>query len=74
MELAKSYSLMSEEGIEIRVAETPNREGVILSVSDKVGVVVSASLNKEMFDALFDLKYKMEVHRKAEKEGDDVPL
>jgi hypothetical protein len=68
VELVKGYSLVSEDGVYIRVEETPERERVILSLF-RDGKTETASLNKEMFDALFDLKYKMEVHGKAEKEG-----
>ena len=68
MELVRGYSLVSEDGVRVAVEETQARESVILSMTDLAGSRREASLNKEMFDALFDLKYKMEVKRKAEKE------
>jgi hypothetical protein len=67
MELAKSYSLISEDGVCVCVSETMEQERVVLSLTRK-GITETASLNEEMFDALFDLKYKMEVHGKTEKE------
>jgi len=67
MELVKGYSLVSEDGVYIRVEETPEQKRIILSLS-RDGKTETASLNKEMFDALFDLKYKMEVHYELKEE------
>ena len=67
MELVRGYSLVSEDDVNIQVLETPERESVFLILT-KAGVTAKASLNKEMFEALFDLKYKVEVHTPAEKE------
>jgi hypothetical protein len=67
MELVKAYSLTSEDGVNIQVSDTPDRESVIL-ILVKEGVSITASLNKEMFETLFDLKYKMDVHGKTRKE------
>ena len=67
MELVRGYSLVSEDGVNIQVSETPGRESVLLILA-KAGATATASLNKEMFDALFDLKYKVEVNTPAEKE------
>jgi hypothetical protein len=72
MELDKSYSFVSEDGVHIRLEETPERESIVLSMM-RAGKVETASLNYEQFKALMDLQYKLTVHRKKDTEtGDSV--
>jgi len=68
MDLAKSYSFKSKDNVHVQISETPERESVKLYLTTAEGNMVSASLDKEMFDAFFDLRYKVEVNTPAEKE------
>jgi hypothetical protein len=68
MELVTGYSFTSEDGVSVRIEETPERERVVLSLI-REGKAETASLNREMFNAFMDLKYKLTVNlAKAEKE------
>ena len=58
--LMKGFSLVSEDGAFVRIEETPERERVILSIF-RDGKTETASLNKEMFDALLVINYKIDV-------------
>ena len=70
MELIKGFSFMSEDGCSVRLEETPERERIVLSLF-RQGKTETASLNKDMFDALMDLRYKLDVNRaKAEKDDE----
>lgn len=71
MELAKSYSFISVDGVNVRVEETPGREVVILSLC-RDGKMETAAINKEMFDLFFDLRYKMEVRHTKTAEKEDA--
>lgn len=64
MEFAKGYSFVSEDGVIIRLEETPERERIILSLS-RNGKVETASLNQDMFNELCGLKYDLKVHEPA---------
>lgn len=64
MEFAKGYSFVSEDGVIIRLDETPERERIILSLS-RNGKVETASLNHDMFKELCGLKYDLQVHEPA---------
>lgn len=65
MELVTGYTLTSEDGVFVRLEETPEREAVILSLS-RNGKVETASLNKEMLEAIMELRYKLNINRKEE--------
>lgn len=71
MELVKGFSFVSENGVSVRIEETPKRELLVLSLSGD-GKEVSASLNYEMFMAITDLKYKIDVQRPAIIEKEDA--
>lgn len=65
--LTVGYSFVSEDGVFVRVEETPERERVILSLF-RNSKTETASINKDMFDALMELRYKIDI-RYPVKEG-----
>jgi hypothetical protein len=71
MDMVKGFSFMSEDGVIVRIEETPERERVILSMS-RAGKVETASLDKDMFEAFMDLHYHLTVHSKKMKEEGDA--
>lgn len=71
MELVKGFSFTSEDGVSVRIEETPERERAVLSLS-REGKVETASLNKEMFTAFMELKYKMEVNDRVRAEKEEA--
>ena len=60
--MSKSYSFVSEDGVFVRLEETPERERIILSLS-REGKVETASLSKSMFDSIMELRYNLDVKR-----------
>jgi len=60
MELTKGYTLVSEDGVHVRIEETPERERVILSLC-REGKTETASLNREMFNAVMELRYSLDI-------------
>ena len=65
--LVQGYSFISEDGVSVRIEETPERERIVLSLM-RDGIVETASLNKAMFDALTDLRYHMDIKGGGDKE------
>lgn len=63
----RAYTLTSEDGVFVQVSETPEREEVVLSLS-RVGHLETARLTKAQFDALVDLRYRVELTEPKEKE------
>ncbi len=68
--ISTSYSMMSEDGVSIRIEETIDGKSVVLSLV-REGRVETASLNKDQFEAFFDLKYKFNLIKSEEKEEEN---
>lgn len=71
-DVVRGYTLRSKDGVLIRIEETPGREEIVLVLQPKGGNIVcniiSARLDKKQWDALVDLKYRVEIHEQRSKE------
>lgn len=67
--VVRGYTLMSEDGVTVRLEETVKRESIVLSLC-RGGKVETASLNKDMFDALMELRYNIDVYRPKPPKGE----
>lgn len=65
--VTRGYTLTSADGVFVRIEETIEREEVVLSLS-RAGHLETARLTKTQFDALVDLKYRIELHDPKDKE------
>lgn len=72
MDFIKGFTLVSEDGVFVRFEETPEKDRVILSLTRGLRVE-TASLNKEMVEAIGSVDYKLDVHYSTQKVSDDSP-
>ncbi len=69
--LLKGYTLVSEDGVFVRLEETIERDQIVISLlRDKN--VETARLTKEQFNAFSDLRYSFSFKEKDQKEGEDA--
>jgi hypothetical protein len=71
--VTKGFTFISDEGVFIRVEETTDREGIVLSLT-RNGRVETAWLNKAQWEALVDLKYKVDVYYPKARLADGEPV
>ena len=67
--ITTGYSFVSEDGVHVRIEETPERERIILSLV-RDGRVETASLNSAMFSAFMELMWNLVI--RAEKGIDNA--
>ena len=66
MDLIKGFSFVSEDGVHVRIEETPEHESIVLSLF-REGKTETARLDKDMFEAIADLKYKITLNHSTKE-------
>ncbi len=71
--ITKSFNIRGADGNDLRICETVEREWVeiVIQQNDDKGRLATVILNKEQFEAFFELKYSLEIHN-IEKKGEEV--
>jgi hypothetical protein len=57
-----SYTILSEDGVFLRAEENPERDQIVISLT-RDGKVETARLNYDQWEALHELRYKLECKR-----------
>ncbi len=65
--ICTSYTILSEDGVHLRCEETPERDQIVISLS-RQGKIETARLSFDEWDALHEMRYKLECVKNEVKE------
>jgi len=66
--VAKSFTIRGADGNDLRISETVEREEIVISIqqNDDKGRLATVRLNKEQFNAFFDIRYSIDIKNPIE--------
>ncbi len=66
--VTNSFNIRGIDGNDLRISETIERDQVVISIqqNDDKAMIATVRLDKEQFDAFFDIKYSITVKFKEE--------